>query len=159
MHAITLRRALPPDAARLNAALRALSHSMNDTHRADDGQIRKALTGACHAILAEAGGDDLLAGAAMFSPLFSTTRGMAGAYVSDLWVAPPWRGAGLGQLLLAAVRDEAARDWGAGFLRLGVYSSNTRARRLYERLGFAEAADEHYMTLSGPALAALKGEK
>ena len=159
MRAVTLRRALPEDAARLNAALRALSQSMGDSHRADDGQIRKALAGVCQAILAEAGGDGALAGAAMFSPLFSTTRGMAGAYVSDLWVAPPWRGAGLGQLLLASVRDEAAREWGAGFLRLGVYSDNTRARALYERLGFAEAADEHYLTLGGPALAALKGEK
>lgn len=46
----------------------------------------------------------------MFSPLFATTRGMAGAYVSDLWVAEPWHGARLGQWLLAAVRDAAARE-------------------------------------------------
>ena len=127
MRAVTLRRAGPRDAASLNAGLRALSQSMGDVHRADDGQVARALGGACCAVLAEAGGE--LAGAAVFSPLFSTTRGMAGAYVSDLWVGPHWRGAGLGQRLLAMVRNEAARAWGAGFLRLGVYADNTGARR------------------------------
>ncbi len=155
MHAITLRRATPPDATTLNAALRALSHSMGDVHRADDGQIARALGGVFHAILAEAGAD--LIGVAVFSPLFSTTRGMAGAYVSDLWVAPQARGTGLGQRLLATVRDEAASDWDAGFLRLGVYADNRVARRFYARLGFTEPANEHYLTLAGPGLAALKG--
>lgn len=156
MSTVTLRRAGPRDAARLNAGLRALSQSMGDVHRADDAQIEHALRGACCAVLAEAGRE--LAGAALFSPLYSTTRGMAGAYVSDLWVAPDRRGGGLGQRLLAMVRDEAARDWEAGFLRLAVYADNTGARRLYERLGFVEAQNEHHLTLSGPALAALKGE-
>ena len=155
MAAITLRRAVPQDAARLNAGLRALSHSMGDVHRADDGQIECALGGVCLALLAESEAGDLT-GVAVFSPLFSTTRGMAGAYVSDLWVSPRARGAGLGQRLLAAVRDEAAGAWGAGFLRLGVYADNTGARRFYERLGFTEPANEHYLTLTGQALATLK---
>ena len=156
MSAITLRRAGPGDAARLNAGLRALSQSMGDVHRADDGQIARALGGAFHAILAET--DTELTGLAVFSPLFSTTRGMAGAYVSDLWVSSGWRGTGLGQRLLAMVRNEAAREWGAGFLRLGVYADNTRARAFYTRLGFVEPANEQCLTLTGPALAALKGE-
>ena len=156
MSAITLRRAGPRDAARLNAGLRALSQSMGDVHRASDEQIARALGGAARAVLAEAGG--VLVGAALFSPLFSTTRGMAGAYVSDLWVDSGWRGAGLGQRLLAGVRDGAALEWGAGFLRLGVYADNTRARAFYTRLGFVEPANEQCLTLTGPALAALKGE-
>jgi len=158
MTAMTLRRATPADAARLNAALRALSQSMNDPHRTSDDQIALALApgGACRALIAEAG--SRVVGAAMFSPLFSTTRGMAGVYVSDLWVADDVRGAGLGKSLLAAVRDAAAQDWGAGFLRLGVYAQNTRARAFYDRLGFTHAVDENYLTLSGPALAALKGD-
>ena len=157
MAAITLRRATARDAARLNAGLRALSQSMGDVHRADDGQIARALAGVFHAMLADS--ETELVGVAVFSPLFSTTRGMAGAYVSDLWVAPEWRGAGLGQRLLAAVRDEAAQAWDAGFLRLGVYAGNTGARRFYERLGFVEPANEQYLTLAGPPLAALKGER
>jgi len=155
--AITLRRATPTDGASLNRALRLLSEGMGDTHRASDAQIAQALApgGGCHALLAEGGG--ALVGAALFSPLFSTARGMAGVYVSDLWVDAAQRGAGLGPLLLAGVRDAGAQLWGAGFLRLGVYSGNTRARAFYDRLGFSHAPDENYLTLSGTALAALKG--
>jgi len=157
MSTVTLTRATSADAARLNAALRALSQSMGDAHNASDDQIAGALApdGTCRAFIAESGGQ--VVGAAMYSPLFSTARGMAGAYVSDLWVAQDLRGAGLGPRLLAAVRDAAAQDWGAGFLRLGVYGDNTRARAFYDRLGFTHAADEHYLTLTGAALHALKG--
>lgn len=157
MTQITLRRAHPADGARLNTALARLSESMGDIHRATDARITAALAGggACHALLAESGG--ALVGVAMFSPLFSTTRGMAGVYVSDLWVDDARRGDGLGPLLLAAVRDEGATLWNAGFLRLGVYAGNRRARAFYDRLGFTHAPDEHYLTLTGPALAALKG--
>lgn len=152
-----MRHATPADAARLNGALRQLSETMGDTHRASDAQIAQALApgGACLALLAESG--EALVGAALFSPLFSTARGMAGVYVSDLWVDAAQRGAGLGPRLLAGVRDAGARLWGAGFVRLGVYDDNTRARAFYDRLGFAHAPDEHYLTLSGAALAALKG--
>lgn len=157
MSAITLRRAVPADAARLNAALRQLSEGMGDVHRASDAQIAQAIApgGSCHALLAHR--DEGMVGAALFSPLFSTARGMAGVYVSDLWVDAAQRGAGLGPLLLAGVRDAGAQLWGAGFLRLAVYADNPRARAFYDRLGFAHAPDEHYLTLSGAALAALKG--
>lgn len=157
MTPVTLTRATSADAARLNAVLRALSQSMGDAHNATDDQIAVALApdGTCRALIAERGGQ--VVGAAMYSPLFSTTRGMAGAYVSDLWVAPELRGAGLGPRLLASVRDAASQDWGAGFLRLGVYADNTRARAFYDRLGFTHAASEKYLTLTGAALHALKG--
>ncbi|MCC5970294.1 MAG: GNAT family N-acetyltransferase [Pararhodobacter sp.] len=155
---ISISRATPADAARLNTALRALSQSMGDAHNTTDDQIARALApgGAIAALIAEQGAQ--VVGAAVFSPLFSTTRGMAGAYVSDLWVAEGLRGAGLGPRLLAAVHDAAAQDWGAGFLRLGVYAHNARARAFYDRLGFTHAPDEHYLTLSGHSLAALKGK-
>jgi len=157
MPGLAIRSAGPDDAARLNAALRALSASMGDPHRASDAQIAAALAqGACRALLAEAGGQ--IGGAAVFSPLFSTTRGAAGVYVSDLWVAADRRGAGLGRRLLAAVRDEAARAWQAGFLRLGVYRDNAAARAFYDRLGFAAPENELYLTLTGAALAALEGD-
>lgn len=158
MNSISLRLATPADAARLNDALRALSAALGDTHRATDGQIAAALVadGACRALIAESGAQ--VVGVAMFSPLFSTTRGMAGVYLSDLWVDDALRGMGLGSRLLAAVRDEAARTWGAQFLRLSVYAQNKQARAFYDRLGFTASENEHYLTLSGPALGAPKGE-
>lgn len=155
---VVFRRAGAADVAALNAALAKLSASMGDTHRACDESLLKAGFGGwpvLAALLAER--DGAVVGVAVFSPFYSTVRGMAGAYVSDLWVDDGLRGGGLGSRLLAQVRDEAAALWGAGFLRLGVYAGNQRARAFYDRLGFVHNPDETYLTLSGAALAALKG--
>ena len=99
--------------------------------------------------------DGAVVGAVVFSPFFSTVRGGAGAYVSDLWVSEATRGSGLGRRLLAAARDAAGAEWGARFLKLAVYLDNPRARAFYIRLGFAPHDGEVYLTLGGPALAAL----
>ncbi len=153
---ITLRLATKEDAPRLNEALRALSHTMGDTHRAEDEALFNAAFGptpACFGLLAEGLGQVI--GVALYSPLFSTTRGMAGAYISDLWVDDAARGKGVGAVLLAGVRDTAAGQWGAGFLRLAVYENNPRALTFYKRLGFSPAAGETTLTIQGAALAAI----
>jgi GNAT superfamily N-acetyltransferase len=153
----TIRRAGRGDVEALDAGLRALSAALGDAHRATAADLLRDGFGprpAFAALIAETQGL-LPAGVALFSPLYSTTRGGAGAYVSDLWVAEALRGAGLGARLLAAARDEAAALWGARFLRLGVYARTPRARAFYDRLGFAESPDERYLTLAGPALDAL----
>ncbi len=154
-----IRLAESDDMARLNAAMRALSETLGDPHRATEDELRRAGFGphpAFQALLAEAGAD--LVGAAIFSPVFSTARGMAGAYVSDLWVAADQRGRRLGARLLAAVRDEGRRLWGAGYLRVPVYNDNTRAQAFYARLGFAPSDHETIVVLDGAALAALGTE-
>lgn len=157
MSTITLRRATPADAARLNAALRALSRAIGDPHRATDAQLAHAIGpgGTSHALLAQEGA--AVVGAALFSPVFSTAWGMAGVYVSDLWVADGQRGGGLGRRMLAGVRDAGAQLWDAGFIRLTVYADNPRARAFYDRLGFVGCPDDHALILSGTPLAALKG--
>jgi ribosomal protein S18 acetylase RimI-like enzyme len=155
---VQIRRAGPDDVNALDAGLRALSADLGHVHRATTAELRDACLGphpAVIGLLAEAEGRT--AGVALFSPLFSTVRGAAGAYVSDLWVAEDWRGRGLGEPLLAAVRDEGATLWRARFLRLGVAPDNKRARAFYGRLGFTAALDETMMTLTGDGLAALKG--
>jgi GNAT superfamily N-acetyltransferase len=151
-----IRLAGASDMARLNAAMRALSEGLGDPHRATDDDLRRAGFGphpAFYALLAEDG--EVLIGAAIVSPVFSTTRGMAGAYVSDLWVAESRRGKRLGARLLAAARDEGRRLWGAGYLRVPVYNDNPRAQAFYARLGFAPSDDETIVVLDGAALAAL----
>ena len=52
-----------------------------------------------------------------------------------MWVRPDVRGSGVGQRLIEAVLDWAR---GAGFeeVRLWVVDGNTRAERVYARLGF-----------------------
>lgn len=152
MGAPLIRAATEADLARLDAALRALSADLGDDHRATPEGILAAGFGplpAFRALLALDGGSAV--GAAVFSPLYSTTRGFPGAYVSDLWVAAAARGTGLGARLLAAVRDEAQALWGAGFLRLAVYADNPRAVTFYERLGFAPRSGETSMILEGAA--------
>lgn len=151
-----IRAATAEDMARLNAAMRALSQALGDPHRATDEDLRRAGFGphpAFHALLAEEGA--ALIGAAIFSPTFSTVRGMAGAYVSDLWVAEGHRGRRLGAGLLAAIRDRGRALWGAGYLRVPVYNDNARAQAFYGRLGFAPSDHETIVVLDGAALADL----
>lgn len=155
---VAIRRATRDDAGRLNAALRELSWSMGDAHRATDADVARAGFGpvpAFHALIAERA--EAVCGVALYSPVYSTVRGKAGAYVSDLWVAEAARGQRLGERLLAQVLAQAGQGWGAAFLRLAVYDDNPRARAFYERLGFGAHADETYLTLDGSALDALKG--
>lgn len=59
------------------------------------------------------------------------------AYLLDLVVDTPARGQGGGRLLLAAVKAWA-KERGAAYVELQVYSRNTRAQRLYQREGFGE---------------------
>ena len=147
-----IRAATGADAGRVFAALCDLAAEMDDPFRSDLRQVSRALdSGAARAMLA----DDGAAGVALWSPFLSTTRGATGAYVSDLWVAGDQRGSGLGMRLLAAVRDAAATEFGAVFLRLAVYDDNAAARRFYDRLGFQPKPDEIWLTLEGPALEAL----
>lgn len=150
---IMIRLAEAADAARLNAALRALSDDLGDTHGASDADIAAAGFGpdpAFRAVLALRGED--VVGVAVFSPIYSTTRSSAGVFVSDLWVAASARGARLGPRLLAAVRDAASARAGCGFIRLAVYAENPRAVAFYKRMGFQARAGEVGMILDGAAL-------
>lgn len=159
MTEVMIRPAEPEDVPALDKGLRQLSAGMGDGHLAAPADLLAAGFGAhpaFHAILAERAG--AVIGVVLLSPVFSTVRGAAGVYVSDLWVDARARGAGLGARLLAAARDRAAALWGARFLRLAVYDDNPRARAFYRRLGFVPRPGETILTLDGAALAALKGE-
>ncbi len=152
-----IKLAEKPDLAALDTGLRALSEDLGDNHRAERTALEHALFGpvpsawACVATSGEA-----MLGLALFSPLFSTGRGSAGLFVSDLWVAPEARGEGLGPALLRAASDHAARLWRAGFLRLIVHDHNVRARAFYDRVGFETIPGETALVLPGPAFETLR---
>lgn len=159
MNNVTIRPVTEADLPLLDTALRVLSADLGDTHRAGLDSLRKAGFGPCpafHAMLALAG--DMVLGAVMFSPVFSTVRGMPGLYVSDLWVSDTTRGSGLGRRLLAAAGDRAARAWGAGYLRLDVYDDSPGARGFYQRLGLEQMQGQRTLALSGAGFDTLKGE-
>lgn len=157
MDTITIRRAGRGDADRLHGALKNLSEDLGDTHAAGvDDLVRHGFsqTPAFFALIATRKADTV--GALMASPVFSTARGGAGLYVSDLWVAEDTRGAGLGPRLLAAALDHAPASWTVTFLKLAVYHDNPAAGRFYERLGFEPRGGETVFDLSGPALTNLR---
>ncbi|MCB1462693.1 MAG: GNAT family N-acetyltransferase [Nitratireductor sp.] len=159
MGEIAIRRAVAGDAERLNDALRRLSEDIGDSHAGTPALLARAGFGdhpAFRALLAE--NASTIVGAALYSPVFSTVRAGAGAYVSDLWTAPEARGKGLGRRLLAAVAEDAEGVWGATFLKLAVYDDNAMARAFYDRLGFAAARGETTLTIDHNGLAALKNE-
>lgn len=69
---------------------------------------------------------------------FSTFLALPLINIHDLAVLPEYRGHGIGKSLLLAV-DEKARELGCGRVTLEVQSNNTRAKSLYEAIGFAQA--------------------
>jgi ribosomal protein S18 acetylase RimI-like enzyme len=59
------------------------------------------------------------------------------AFIDELYVAPRYRGAGLGRQAVEWAED-ACRAHGAGAVHLEVELDNERAHALYRRSGFAE---------------------
>ena len=161
MQDILIRPVEKHDLPLLDAALRALSKDLGDTHRASIGLLEQAGFGptpACYALIALNSGDTLC-GAIVFSPVMSTTLAATGVYVSDLWVAEAVRGCGLGRRLLGQAATFSQAQWGANFLKLAVYDDAPAARRFYDRLGLVARNGETMMLLEKPGLDALKGEK
>lgn len=152
----SIRPARIDDADALDAALRDLSAAIGDTHAAGPDDLVRAGFGdnpSFRAIVAK--GKTGIGGVVVFSPMFSTVRGTAGIYVSDLWVSDQARGTGLGRSLLAAALEDGGARWGAAFIKLAVYHDNSGARAFYEKLGFVESVNERYLVLSGPQLETL----
>ena len=153
---IHLRLAEQKDIETIDTLLRALSEDLGDQHIAPIDTLRQAGFGefpAFHAQIAFSTENNTPMGIALYSPLFSTTSGGAGLYLSDLWVAPEQRGTGLGSRLIAAAASDAAERWLACFVKLPVYADNMAAMAFYDRLGFAAAtSSERYRVLNGDAL-------
>jgi ribosomal protein S18 acetylase RimI-like enzyme len=72
-------------------------------------------------------------------------RGERG-WIAGVGVAPPHRGAGIGEALMHAVLEEA-RNRGLGEVSLEVLVQNEPAIRLYEKLGFGKVRELEVWTL------------
>ncbi|WP_120633735.1 GNAT family N-acetyltransferase [Ruegeria sp. EL01] len=156
---VILRVAEWRDAERLNTALRHLSSELNDEHiaqAADLEQVGWSDVPGFRAVLAET---DKVVGVALYSPVFSTTRGCAGIFVSDLWAAPEERGKRLAERLLRAALEDGGELWGANFIKLSVYADSPDARRFYDRLGFEPLQGQNDLILNEAGCVALRGEE
>jgi ribosomal protein S18 acetylase RimI-like enzyme len=84
------------------------------------------------------------AGFVQLYPIFSSVRIQRKWLLNDLYVAPPYRRAGVGRRLMERA-VLFARETGSRGLELCTGIENTAAQRLYESLGFVrDAAFHHY---------------
>ncbi len=106
------------------------------------GDLIRSWHGEVHVTVAEDSG--LLCGVCLWFMHYSTWRGMKGCYICDLYVMEHLRGKRIGQgLLMAASR--AARELGAGYLRLDVTRLHDAPKTFYSKLGFV--GDEEDLTM------------
>jgi len=88
-------------------------------------------------VLVAAGESPTLRGYVLVTFNYDLEWGGRDAFVTELWVVPEARQAGLGRALLRAA-EARARASGALALHLLVRPENAAARRLYEREGFEQ---------------------
>jgi GNAT superfamily N-acetyltransferase len=81
--------------------------------------------------------DDQPIGAAVCFFALSTFQARPLLNIHDLAVLPPYRGRGIGRVLLAAAEEHARRS-GCCKLTLEVQDDNKRARSLYQSFGFED---------------------
>jgi len=153
---LTLRPAVPADVETLHRFVVELAATEEFpgevTARPDD--LAAALFGSepmAAAIVAEIGG--VPAGFALYYPTYSTIVGRSGIHVEDLFVADEFRGAGIGQQLLARLAELAVAR--GGRLEWWVLRTNEPALRFYRRLAARGLDEIEVMRLDGDALGAL----
>lgn len=131
-----------------------LEHEM----RATEQRLRDALFGdrpAAEALIAERGSETV--GYALFFPTFSSFLTTQGVWLEDLFVRPPYRGAGVGRALLAAVAAHV-RERGGERLEWAALDWNELALGFYRRIGAQTMNEWITHRLVGEKLERLAGE-
>lgn len=157
---IWIEPAAKTDIAAIHAMIEALADHLGLSHQvvATEADLYQALFGPRpRAEVALARSADAIAGFALFYDIYSTFRGRCGLHLEDLYVAPEWRGHGVGRRLLSHLaRLTVQRD--CGRLEWWVLGEDTKAAGFYESFG-ATARDEWVVyRLKGDALHRLAAE-
>ncbi|HXH30793.1 MAG TPA: GNAT family N-acetyltransferase [Bacteriovoracaceae bacterium] len=84
-----------------------------------------------------------LTGFAQLYPSFSSLRQKKSWILNDLFVAPTWRGQGIGQVLVKFIQQYSLESQAKG-ISLQTGKENKEAQRLYEMNGWKR--DENYFT-------------
>ncbi|MDR0998454.1 MAG: GNAT family N-acetyltransferase, partial [Treponema sp.] len=154
-----LRFAGPEDAALVLDFIRALAEyeKLSDTVEATAEGLGKYLfeEKTAEAVICEY--DRSPAGFALYFHNFSTFLGRPGIYIEDIFVKPPFRGRGLGKLLLSFIAA-LARDRNCGRLEWACLDWNTPSIEFYKSQGARPLDEWTAYRLTGKALADL-GDK
>lgn len=134
---LKVRPATREDLPELLAMIRELAEfeHLLDSVRVTVADLDEQLFGerpAAEALIGESGG--AICAYAIFFTSFSTFIGRPGIWLEDLYVRPPFRGRGLGKMLLRAVTGTAL-ERGAGRCEWTVLDWNRNAVDLYEKIG------------------------
>jgi GNAT superfamily N-acetyltransferase len=154
---VRIEPATSADVADLLRLIRALAEyeGLQDEVVATEAQLTESLFGAsaqAEALLARVDGQAV--GMALYFHNYSTFLARRGLYLEDLFVAPEWRGRGIGKALLARVAGIAVtRD--CGRLEWAVLDWNAPAIRFYQSLGARALSDWTVYRVTGAALQAL----
>ena len=103
-------------------------------------------------LVAEGGGE--VVAFALFFANFSTFLGKPGLYLEDLYVKPPWRGAGIGKAMLRQLAGLAVQR-GYGRFEWSVLDWNAHAIRFYQGMGATVMPDWRICRVTGAELASL----
>lgn len=158
--AVALRFARREDVPQVLAFIRELAQYEQLAHEvvADEATLADSLFGerpAAEVVLAEIDGEP--AGFALFFHNFSTFLGRRGFYLEDLYVAPRFRGLGLGRRLMACLAAIAV-ERGCGRFEWSVLDWNAPAIGFYRALGATGMDEWTVQRMSGDALQALARE-
>lgn len=138
------------------AAYEKLSHEVTATEellRATLFPVRGPAAAEC--LLAEVGA--IPAGFAVFFTNYSTFLAKPGIHLEDLFVAPEWRGKGIGKGLLLHLA-QLANARGCGRLEWTVLDWNQPAIEFYESIGARRLREWQICRLTGPALEQYRGD-
>jgi GNAT superfamily N-acetyltransferase len=125
---------------------------MSDQVVATEDSLRETLFGprpAAEVVLAYHEREPI--GFALFFHNYSTFMGRPGLYLEDLFVAPLWRGRGIGKLLLTHLASIAV-ERRCGRMEWAVLDWNESAIGFYTRLGASMLEDWRICRLTGEAL-------
>jgi GNAT superfamily N-acetyltransferase len=156
-----IRDAVESDVPLIASLIRELADYERMLHevRLTEPGLRDALFGDrryAEVVIAEVAGGEP-AGFALFFHNFSTFLGRPGIYLEDLFVRPPYRGAGIGKALLRHLA-RLAEARACGRLEWAVLDWNAAAIGFYLGLGARPASGWSVYRLEGEALGRLAAD-